>query len=244
MNITKEEFILYFKELLKKTKIKLKDKQIEQFYNYALMLISYNKKVNLTTITEPKEIILKHFIDSIIVVNYMDFSKIKNIIDVGTGAGFPGIPLKIMFPDIKITLLDSLKKRLIFLDKVIEELGLEDIETIHYRAEDAAHNVLYREKYDLCLSRAVSNLSTLLEYTIPFIKIGGIFISYKSVNLEDEFNTSKNAMKILGAKSIKNVFFDIEGMNYQRAFVIIEKMKKTKKQFPRKAGIPLKQPLK
>ena len=170
MNITKEQFSSYFNELLKKFEIKISDEQIEMFFKYGEMLLSYNEKVNLTAIIDPKEIILKHFIDSISIIKYIDFSKVNSIIDVGTGGGFPGIPLKILFPNIKITLLDSLKKRLIFLDDVIDKLHLKNVETIHFRAEDAAHNPLYREKYDLCVSRAVANLSTLSEYCIPFIK--------------------------------------------------------------------------
>lgn len=244
MDITKEQFSSYFNELLEKFEIKISDEQIEMFFKYGEMLLSYNEKVNLTAIIDPKEIILKHFIDSISIIKYIDFSKVNSIIDVGTGGGFPGIPLKILFPNIKITLLDSLKKRLIFLDNVIDKLNLKNVETIHFRAEDAAHDSLYREKYDLCVSRAVANLSTLSEYCIPFIKKRGFFVSYKSIGLDKEIEDAQAAIKLLGAKSIKNVFFEVEGMNYHRSFAIIEKVCETKKKFPRKAGTPAKNPLK
>ena len=232
----------YFIDELNKLDILLTDKQINQFIRFYEMLVDKNKVMNLTAITDFDEVIDKHFLDSLNIFRLVDFKKEKSVLDLGTGAGFPGIPLKIAFPDIKITLVDSLNKRVLFLNSVVEELGLKDIECIHARAEDLAKDNKYREKFDLCVSRAVANLSTLSEYCIPFVKVGGSFISYKSGDCEEEINSSKNAIKLLGAKISKVENFVIKDMG--RSFVVIDKLSSTAKKFPRKAGLPSKDPLK
>ena len=230
-----------FRQGLENLKVELTEKQIEQFLKYYEMLIEKNKVMNLTAITEYDEVIEKHFLDSISLCQVYDLSKEVTILDMGTGAGFPGIPLKIAFPEIKITLADSLNKRIKFLDEVIETLGLEKVETVHARAEELARNKSYRESFDLVVSRAVANLSTLGEYCIPFVKEGGNFISYKSGEVDEEIENAKKAIKILGGQ-IKDVY-KFELSDQKRSFVKIEKIKTTPKTYPRKAGTPSKMPL-
>lgn len=231
----------YFKRELEQLHITLTDEQINQFISYYELLIEKNKVMNLTTITEFEEVIEKHFVDSLSLIKVIDLNKEISLIDMGTGAGFPGIPLKIAFPELKITLADSLNKRVIFLQEVIDELGLHDITAIHGRAEDLAFATELREKYDLCVSRAVANLSTLSEYCLPFVKIGGSFVSYKSGNCDEEIQEAKGAIYLLGGKVHEIDKFEI-GEN-GRAFVIIDKVKGTSKKYPRKAGTPSKNPL-
>lgn len=234
-------------DICKKINIEISDKQVNQFNTYYEMLVEKNKVMNLTAITEKDEVIVKHFIDSIAVIPYLKEMDVLNngisIIDIGTGAGFPGLPLKIMLPEIRFTLLDSLNKRVGFLNEIISELGLEDIEAVHGRAEDYAINIKYRECYDICVSRAVANLSTLSEYCIPFVKKNGLFISYKAGDSEDEINNSKNAIKMLGGKIKKVEDFILPESDAQRVFVIVDKLNNTEKKYPRKAGIPSKKPL-
>lgn len=229
---------------LKELNIQINEIQKKQFDTFYSMLVEWNKVMNLTGITEYEEVIEKHFVDSLSIVNIFDLSEINTVIDVGTGAGFPGIPLKIAFPHLKITLLDSLNKRINFLDSVIDELKLDGIYTIHGRAEDFAKKDDYRERYDLCVSRAVANLSTLSEYCLPYIRVGGIFISYKSGNVDDEVLESKKAISILGGKLDNVVKFQLPGTDINRSFIKIEKIKNTGKKYPRKAGLPTKEPLK
>lgn len=231
-----------------KINIEISDDQINCFEKYYELLIEKNKVMNLTAITDKEDVIVKHFIDSIALIPYLldkgiNINNKLKIIDIGTGAGFPGLPLKIMMPDVKFTLLDSLNKRVSFLNEVIDELKLKDIEALHGRAEDYASDSKYREKYDICVSRAVANLSTLSEYCIPFVKEDGYFISYKAGESEEEINNSKNAIKILGGKINKVEEFVLPGTDVSRVFVFIRKLELTDKKYPRKAGVPAKKPL-
>lgn len=225
----------------------LTDRQIEQFMMYYEMLIEKNKVMNLTSITEFDEVMKKHFVDSLSLIKAVDLNKTKSLIDIGTGAGFPGIPLKIAFSELKITLLDSLQKRVGFLQEVIDQLGLDQINAIHGRAEDFAksgelENTL-REKYDLCVSRAVANLAVLSEYCIPYVKVGGKFISYKSEKTEEECKDAEHAVSLLGGKIADTVSFELPDSSIYRTFVMIDKVEQTPLQYPRKAGAALKKPL-
>lgn len=230
-----------FKRELEKLEISISEEQLDQFISYYEMLIERNKVMNLTAITDFDEVIEKHFIDSLNLFRFADLKADKTIIDMGTGAGFPGIPLKIAFPNLKITLADSLNKRILFLNDVISELGLTDIDTVHGRAEDLAKDKIYRENYDICVSRAVANLSTLSEYCLPFVKIGGQFISYKSGDCDEEITNAKSAIFLLGGRL--NQIQKFEMNDNSRSFVIIDKVNGTSKQYPRKAGLPSKKPL-
>lgn len=223
--------------------IALTEQQLEQFQTYYEMLIEKNKVMNLTGITEKGEVIDKHFIDSILLNKAVDTTKPLKILDLGTGAGFPGIPLKIAYPNLNITLLDSLNKRIKFLEEVIEELGLQEIVAIHGRAEDYAKQKEHREQYDLCVSRAVANLATLSEYCLPYVKEGGYFISYKSGAVEEELNQSKKAIQEFGGRVKEVIPFTLPETDIERTFVVIEKEKKTPKKYPRKAGLPAKEPI-
>ena len=224
--------------------IELNEKQLSQFQKYYEMLIEKNKVMNLTAITEWNEVVDKHFIDSISLVKAVDLSGEASLLDLGCGAGFPGIPLKIVFPNLKIILLDSLNKRILFLKEVIEELQLEQIEALHGRAEDYAKKPEYREQFDYCVSRAVANLTTLSEYCLPYVKEGGSFISYKSGKVQEELKEIKKAMFLLGGKVEDVISFTLPETEIERDFVCIKKEKKTPKKYPRKAGMPSKEPLK
>ncbi len=231
-------------EKVKELSIVLNDKQIQQFEQYYNILIEWNKVMNLTAITEYEEVVEKHFLDSLTIVNAIHVEKIETLIDVGTGAGFPGIPLKIAFPHLKVTLLDSLNKRIKFLNEVIDLLELNDIKAIHGRAEDYAKQAEYREQYDICVSRAVANLATLSEYCLPYVKVDGLFVPYKSGEIDEELKSSEKAVSILGGKVEEVVKFQLPGTDIGRSFVKIHKIKETKKKYPRKAGMPTKEPLK
>ena len=232
-----------FNHVLKNWNITLTDLQLNRFAQYYEMLIEKNKVMNLTAITEFDEVIEKHFLDRISLGAVIDLTQPLKVLDLGTGAGFPGIPLKIVYPDLQITLADSLNKRILFLQEVIEALGLEGIEAVHGRAEEMARNVTFREQYDLCVSRAVANLSTLSEYCLPFVVTGGKFIPYKSGEITEEVENAKNAVSRLGG-SISDIHkFSFGENDLHRSFVMIDKVKKTPKTYPRKAGTPSKQPL-
>ena len=223
--------------------ISLSDKQIEQFLNYYELLVEWNSFMNLTAITDFDEVILKHFVDSISLCKYISFQHGDTLIDIGTGAGFPGIPIKIICPDCKITLLDSLNKRINFLNTVIEQLHLTDIITIHGRAEDIAKTKEHRENYNYAISRAVANLSTLSELCIPFVKQNGYFISYKSEKGNEELLEAKNAIEILGGSVDKQISYQLPDSDLSRNLILIRKRNITPKKYPRKAGTPSKEPL-
>lgn len=223
--------------------ISLTGEQIDNFLIYYEMLAEWNKVMNLTAITEYEDVMKKHFVDSMSLVKAFDLSKNVSMIDVGTGAGFPGLAVKIAFPQLQITLLDSLNKRIKFLDAVIEKLNLAKVEAIHGRAEDFAKPGKLREKYDLCVSRAVANLSTLSEYCIPFVKVNGYFISYKSEKVLEEASAAEGAISLLGGKIKEQIEFQLPNSDLYRKLVVIEKIRKTPVKFPRKAGLPAKEPL-
>ena len=237
----KEDFKRIMIENLKEINIYLSDFQLEQFYNYMNILIEWNKFMNLTGITDPKEIIIKHFIDSLTVLDKID--KNNTIRDVGTGAGFPGIPIKIASPDTEVVLLDSLNKRVNFLNEVIKKLQLKGIKTIHGRAEDYGRDKNYREKYDVAIARAVAPLNILLEYLMPFVRVKGKCLCMKGANSEEEISLSKRAIEKLGGKLIYTEEFLIPNTDMKRKIVEIEKIKNTEEKYPRKAGIPSKEPL-
>ena len=223
--------------------VNLSENQVQQFLTYYEMLVEWNEVMNLTAITEYDEVMKKHFVDSLSLIQTFDVTKTVSVIDVGTGAGFPGLALKIAYPNMKVTLLDSLNKRIIFLNAVIEKLGLTDVETVHGRAEDFAKPGKLREKYDLCVSRAVANLTTLSEYCLPFVKVGGEFISYKSEKITEEMENAKKAISLLGGKFDRSKDFYLPDSDIYRNLVVIKKVKETPKKFPRKAGLPSKEPL-
>lgn len=234
----------FLKEYIQKIGIELSQDKIDKLIKYYELLVEKNKVMNLTAITEYKDVVIKHFADSLSIIKAVNMSEVTDIIDIGTGAGFPGMVLKIVFPDVKITLLDSLNKRVNFLNEVITELQLKDINAIHGRAEDYAHNDTYREKYDLCVSRAVANLSTLSEYCIPYVKVGGKFVSYKAGECEEEINLAKKAVNMLGGKIEETVDFILPETDISRTFVVIDKLRNTSVKYPRKSGLPSKEPLK
>lgn len=236
-----EEFKREFEKYLAKMNISLLKEQYEQFYAYMELLIEWNEKMNLTAITDPKEIILKHFVDSLTIAKYVEEG--KSIIDMGTGAGFPGIPIKIYRKDVKAVLADSLNKRIKFLDEVIDKLKLENVETIHCRAEELGKNKQYREKFDYATSRAVANLSTLSEYLMPFVKLNGKCIFMKTIEVEEELEKAKKAIKTLGGKIEKVDKFEIPESDLGRSIIIVKKEKITPSKFPRKPGTPAKEPL-
>lgn len=246
-----DNFKLKLIEGCKKLGLELDELKAEKLYRYYELVVEKNKVMNLTAITEEDEFISKHFVDSLSLVIAPDMEEILvspkkeiKLIDVGTGAGFPGMVLKIVFPSLKITLFDSLKKRLNFLDEVIVELELKDIETLHGRAEDYGNNKLYREKYDICVSRAVANMSALSEYCLPFVKPDGLFVAYKSGGSHSEIREAAKAVKILGGNIEDIQDFMLPDTDIERSLVSVRKIKKTPAQYPRKAGTPAKEPIK
>lgn len=232
-----------FEKGLEDLEITLSEKQIGQFLKYYEILVEWNSFMNLTGITEFEEVITKHFLDSLAVVKVCDPASAGSVIDIGTGAGFPGLPLKIAFPHLEVVLLDSLNKRIKFLNEVILQLGLDGIRTIHGRAEDFARDQNYRESFDLCVSRAVANLSSLSEYCLPYTALGGRFISYKSGKIDEELAEAEKAIRVLGGEAENVVKFNLADTDMERSFVVIEKKRHTPKAYPRKAGLPGKEPI-
>ena len=231
------------KNRMDRLQIETNENMLEQFNLFYHLLVEWNKVMNLTGITEYEEVVEKHFADSLSLARFLDLNKIHTVIDVGTGAGFPGIPLKIAFPHLKVVLLDSLNKRINFLNEVIAKLDLKEIHTIHGRAEEYARKPEYREQFDLCVSRAVANLSVLSEYCIPYIRVGGIFVPYKSGEIDEEVAASRKAVDILGGQIDHVEKFQLPDTDIHRSFVFINKKKNTQKKYPRKAGTPAKEPL-
>ena len=238
------EKIKDYVEQITEGQVLLTDVQMAQFEQYYDRLIEKNKVMNLTAITEREDVILKHFIDSLALARYVKlWEKEYKIIDVGTGAGFPGIPLKISFPNLQVTLFDSLNKRIKFLQEMIDTLKLKEITAVHGRAEEGARDKNMREKYDFAVSRAVANMAVLSEYCIPFVKVGGYFIPYKTGTVEEEITQGKKAIQILGGKIEKIEKLMLPDSDISRSFVFIKKEKQTPKAYPRKAGTASKQPL-
>lgn len=234
------------KELIngcKKLGIELTDFQVQQFEEYYKLLVEWNKVMNLTSVIEYDEVMKIHFIDSLSIIKGIDINSCKKVMDVGTGAGFPGIPLKIVFPHLEVVLLDSLNKRIKFLDEVINKLELKNIKAIHGRAEDFAKDKEYREQFDLCVSRAVANLSSLSEYCIPYTMLKGHFISYKSGIVDEEIKSAKTSMFLMGGELKEVIKFSLPNSEIERSLVVIKKKKNTPGKYPRKAGLPSKEPI-
>ena len=223
--------------------IQLTKQQVDQFFEYYRLLVQWNEFMNLTAITEMEEVMEKHFVDSLALSKAAEVGNIETLIDVGTGAGFPGIPLKIAYPHLRVVLLDSLNKRVKFLSTVIETLGLTNIQAVHGRAEDAARQKDYREQFDAAVSRAVANMASLSEYCLPFIKVGGVFVPYKSGNIEEELKDAGKAVKTLGGTIRRVEKFQLPDTDIERSLVLIEKTERTDKRYPRKAGLPSKEPI-
>ncbi len=241
----REEFDNLMRQGAKELSVELSGSQMDEFYRYYELLTEWNKVMNLTAITELHEVVTKHFLDSLSLVKAVSAGELEEarILDLGTGAGFPGIPLKIAFPDMKVTLLDSLNKRIRFLQQVVSELNLSEVEAVHGRAEDYGRQREFRENYDFCVSRAVANFSTLAEYCLPFVRKGGYFISYKSSDVEKELEAGDKALKVLGGRLETVVDFYLLGSQMYRKLVKVKKEKNTPEKYPRKAGLPGKEPL-
>ena len=242
-NSRTEEITAAFAKKCEDMGIALGSRQIQDFLVYYEYLTEQNKVMNLTAITDFEEVLEKHFVDSLSIVKGIDMMAVKNMIDVGTGAGFPGLPLKIAFPHLKVVLLDSLNKRVNFLNQMIDKLRYTGITAVHGRAEDLARKKEHREAYDLCVSRAVANLSSLSEYCLPFVRTGGRFVSYKSAKIEEEMDSARSAVHVLGGKLTEKKDFLLPGSDLPRSLVIVQKIRNTPARYPRKAGMPTKEPL-
>lgn len=238
-----EKDMLILEGALKQLDIYYDNTTLDKLKDFREKVLCWNKSVNLTAITNPYEFEIKHLADSISCCAFHAFKDAKAIIDVGTGAGFPGIPLAICFPEKQFTLLDSLKKRIKIIDEIKEELGLKNVRTIHGRAEDLAVIKEHREQYDLCLSRAVANLATLTEYSLPFVSLGGYFAAYKTKASDLELKEAKRAIELLGGKFETSIESDLDGINLQHVILWIKKIKNTPSKYPRKAGVPSKNPI-
>lgn len=220
---------------IKDYKITLTENQYEQFQKYFELLAEWNEKMNLTAITDESGVALKHFADSLSLLNFVDIPQNSSLVDVGTGAGFPGVVLKIARPDIKLTLIDSLNKRLVFLNEVCSQLGI-DAELIHSRAEDGARDEKLRESFDFAVSRAVARMNVLSEYCLPYVKVGGAFCAMKGAQANEEFKESLNAINTLGGKLEKKYFFELPENGGERAIAVVRKVKNTPQKYPRQSG--------
>lgn len=238
------EFFQLMKKASLEVGLELTEVKYNQFIKYMRLLQEWNEKINLTAITEDEDIVKKHFIDCIKAFKSEAIKNAETIIDVGTGAGFPGLPIAIMNPNVKVTLLDSLNKRINFLNLVVRELGLENVVTIHSRAEDGARNIEFREKFDVATSRAVANMSVLSEFCIPYVKVNGYFVALKGPAIEDELKDGEKAIQILGGELKNKIEYDIEESDLNHNIVEIKKIKKCPKAYPRKAGTVNKNPIK
>ncbi len=236
-----EEFKMLLFQYAKNLEIVLSENQVKKFYEYMLLLLEWNERINLTSITDEKNIVLKHFVDSITICKYIP--KNAKLLDVGTGAGFPGIPAKIVRDDIEVVLLDSLNKRILFLDDVIDKLDMKNIQAVHGRAEEFGRNKDFRQSFDVVTSRAVANMAVLSEYLIPFSKLGGKCVIMKGSDFEEELNNSKKAIKVLGGKINSVDEFVLPASDMKRTIVVVDKIGDTPKQYPRKAGTPAKKPI-
>ena len=232
-----------FKQALSEKGINLTDTQLEQYNRYYELLVEWNEKMNLTAITEKEEVYLKHFYDSISAAFFFDFSKEMTICDVGAGAGFPSIPIKIAFPHLNVTIVDSLNKRITFLEHLAKELKLENVRFIHDRAETFGQNAAHREQYEVVMARAVARLSVLSELCIPLVKVGGNFVAMKGASAQDEMEVGKKAVTTLGGKIISTNHFVLPEEESERNIVVIKKEKNTPKKYPRKPGVPNKTPI-
>ena len=235
--------MINLKDAILETGLACSDYQVNKFETYMQGILAWNEKVNLTRITQPDEFIVKHFLDSLVCCTHKEYQNARKIIDVGTGAGFPGIPLAIMSADKNFVLMDSLGKRLKIIDELCAEAGISNVETIHARAEELARNKQHREKYDLCVSRAVANMAVLAEYCLPFIKVGGCLMAYKGPEAAEEAEAAKNAIKLLGGNLAEIYDASLEKYDISHKIVVIKKVKNTVSKYPRKAGTPTKEPL-
>lgn len=232
-----------FRKGLSDFHISLSEEQLAQFITYYELLTEKNRVMNLTAITDFQEVVQKHFLDSLSLVKVLEKNPAGNILDIGTGAGFPGIPIKIAFPDCTVTLVDSVKKKIVFLQEAVRKLGLSQVTAIHGRVEDLGHDVSHREQYDFVVSRAVASLPVLAEYCLPFVKTGGAFLAYKSVKVDEELSAGKKAIQVLGGRIKKDVRFQLPGTQIERAFLLVEKEKPCPEKYPRKAGTPTRTPI-
>lgn len=235
--------MINLKEAILEMGLECSDEQVSKLNKYMQGILEWNEKVNLTRITEPEEFLVKHYLDSLVCCRRDEFLKAKKIIDVGTGAGFPGIPLAVMSPDKQFVLMDSLNKRLKIIDELCLDAGITNVQTVHARAEELARNKQHREKYDLCVSRAVANMAVLAEYCLPFIKVGGCLMAYKGPEAAEEAEAAEKAIKLLGGEiqEIYEAKLDQYGISHN--ILIVKKIKNTASKFPRKAGMPTKEPL-
>ncbi|GED18272.1 16S rRNA (guanine(527)-N(7))-methyltransferase RsmG [Kurthia gibsonii] len=238
--MNEEQFI----QALKEQGIELSEKQIQQFRRYFEILVEWNEKMNLTAITDEPSVYLKHFYDSISASFHFDFTKVTTVCDVGAGAGFPSLPIKICYPHLHITIVDSLNKRIQFLNHLSDEIGLDHVEFVHARAEEFGQNSQYREKFELVTARAVARLSVLSELCLPLVKEGGQFLALKAASGDDELKDAKKAITVLGGKLVHHVAFELPIEESERTIYVFDKVKATPKKYPRKPGTPNKSPIK